>query len=127
MTDYGSDFQAVEDLDSRLTLVTGPAVVAQAVARRLQVPRGGLWYAPDYGTDLRAYLLAPVRSRFALVAAIEAEATKDERVQSAKATVAFDGDRAEVTVTLELVDGRTFDLVLDVSRVTVELLTFEAA
>jgi phage baseplate assembly protein W len=127
VADLGTDFNLGEDLDANLSLVSGVTGLGQALARRLRTPRGGLWYAPDYGTDLRQYVLAPVFSARAMEMAAAAECRKDERVEAVKAR-AVQGDdpsSVELTIDVETADG-PFALVLNVSAVTVELLRIEA-
>lgn len=82
---YGSDISGSDDLDPDMVEVDGFATlaVAQAIARRLDCPRGGLPDDQDYGIDLRAYLnrgtaAADIRS---LGGQIRAELTKDDRIE----------------------------------------------
>lgn len=113
MSDYGTDIGGTSDLD--FTLVTGRAVVIQAVARRLLTPRGSLFYAPDYGIDLSGLLNARFNS--ALLARwkseIERQAEQDDRVASCTATLTVNGQQLKISVALELADGivAAFDLV----------------
>lgn len=125
MADFGSDFHLVDDLDPQLSTVSGPMVVVEAVVRRLQTPRGGLWYDPAYGTDLRQYLNGVV-PRFRVASDVEEEARKDERVQAARATVTFSGETMTVVLTLELADG-PFALTIGVDALTVKLIDFSQA
>lgn len=127
MTDFGTDFNLGDDLDANLSVVSGVTGLGQALARRLRTPRGGLWYAPDYGTDLRQYVLGPVYSARALEMAAAAECRKDERVEAARARAAQGDDPSsvELTIDVEVADG-PFSLVLNVSAVTVDLLRLEA-
>jgi hypothetical protein len=122
MTEYGSDFSVVEDFGATMSVVTGPIVVAQAVARRLQTPRGGLWYDPNYGTDMRQFVNGHATA-FQIATAIESEALKDERVERASAEVAITQDRVVAVVTLQLADG-PFTLTVTASELTVEMTDF---
>ena len=124
-TDYGSDISCVSDLDPNLTVVSGPLGVIQAVVRRLQTPRGFLWYDKNYGTDLRAFLNGKP-SKFRIAQAIESEALKEERVQRADATVTITTDAITVELALTLAEG-TFDLTISVTALTVELISFAQA
>ncbi len=124
-TDYGIDLWGYEDLDQGLNVVTGPLAVAHGVARRLLTPRGALWYAPDYGYDIRGLLHDDVAQEGLVEANIEAEALKDDRVLGCVASVARSGELLTVSVRLELDEG-PFALVLNVSQLNVELL-FAAA
>ena len=59
MTDIGTDLYCISDLDPAGRTVSGPEALAQAIARRLQTPRGALAAIgddPDYGLDLRDYV-----------------------------------------------------------------------
>lgn len=128
MADFGTDISAVDDLDRDFTLVSGETTLAQALARRLQTPRGGLFYDPDYGYDVRELLLESLTAaRISQAqAAISAECVKDERVVTATAAITFNAAEESLTIEVEIetADG-TFDLVLSVDNVTVELLSPE--
>lgn len=124
-TDFGVDVSCVEDLDPAFELVTGPRAVAQAIARRLMTPRGGLFYAGSYGYDLRQHLNGTIEpgDEFVIAQAIEAQAEQDERVRGASVTVSHEGLTELLRVRIVLVlDEGPFDLVLGVSAVTVEIL-----
>lgn len=60
MPDYGTDLSCVVDLDAGLAEVTGNTLLAQALARRLITPRGGLLDDPNYGYDLTQFLNADI-------------------------------------------------------------------
>src|SRR5207253_1177574 len=79
--DFGADLSALPDLDIRWPLQDGRRNLAEAIARRLQTPRGGLFYAPDYGTDVRSWLneVLTEDDLFRVKMAVEAECEKDER------------------------------------------------
>ena len=128
MTDYGTDFSCVEDLETTLSTVSGPMVVVEAVVRRWSTPTGGLLGDPNYGFDLSAYCNADVTPRDVaqLSDSLNAEAEKDERVLECTSTVTLATDGTlSVTANLTLLDGEEFTLVLAVSAVTVELLRVE--
>lgn len=80
--DFGTAWSCVTDLTMPAVLVSGNQVVAEAIARRWQTPRGRLIDDPSYGFDLSDYLnddLAPADlARIGAQAA--AEAAKDQRV-----------------------------------------------
>jgi phage baseplate assembly protein W len=111
------------DLGDRFVLKSGNANLAEAIARRLMTPRGGLFYDQTYGIDLRAFLneaITDARLR-QIESEAAAEATKDPRVEGATATAALVNDR--LTLSLELETGAgPFPLVLAVSDLTVEIL-----
>ena len=85
-----TDITTFPDLDFHL--VSGRRALAEALARRLQTPRGSLFYAPDYGLDLREMLNMRVTQGdlFAWKAAVEQEIRRDERVLSVNADLTFD-------------------------------------
>lgn len=126
---WGVDISTFPGLDPMLGPLTGPRVVAEAVARRLRTPRGGLSFYPDFGLDLRGYLLAPLSQAglSGIRAAVEAEAQKDERVLDASATVQFvsEGARLLVSLTLTTASG-PFKLTLLVSKLDVSITTLAA-
>lgn len=125
---YGLDLACVSDLDPGFVIVTGRRLLAEAIARRLQTPRGTLIDDGNYGYDVVGELgddLAP-SDLGRIAAAIEAECAKDERVVSARATVTLQVPGQPLNgliVTVLLQDGSgPFPLVLAVSSVTVALL-----
>lgn len=100
-------------------LASGPRNVANALSRRLVTPRGGLFYDPDYGFDVRSYLgVALTRGKLAeLVQGAESECLKDVRVQALVATVDFIGNpSASLTMSfaVTLANGPTFDLIMKI-------------
>ncbi len=93
---YGSDFAGTEDLDFGLTFLEGdqePLALSQAVARRFLTPRGGLFYAADYGLDIRLFLVDTIPLTMAQ-GLIAAEARKDERIVKADCTITVDENGA---------------------------------
>lgn len=96
------DISAFPDLD--FATITGPRVVLEAVLRRLSTPRGGLFYAPDYGADIRDALLARLgpNSLYEWKAAIEQEALQDDRVDAADASLSYDSSTESLTVKITL-------------------------
>lgn len=125
-TDYGSDVACVTDIDPAFAMVSGPTAVAQAIARRLITPRGGLHYDGTYGYDLRQHLNGSIEDgdTFVVASSVETQCEQDERVRSASARVTYDAltETLRVTIALVLDDG-PFELVLGVSAVTVEVLS----
>lgn len=116
-TDYGTDvatFAAVGcDLDPTFGLISGPRVVLEQVARGQIGPLRDALRASITDDQLRA-----------VTQACERAANDDERVLSAETTVAFDfaTETLEATTQLELVEGETFTLVLQINAVTTDLL-----
>jgi phage baseplate assembly protein W len=124
--DLGTDVSCFPDLDPLGTLVSGKTALAQAIARRLTTPRGGLFYDTNYGTDLRLYLNEGMTSeaQSRIKAAIESECRKDERVASATADVTFNAAAQSLAVSISLsIASGPFTLTLAVTQLTVALLT----
>jgi hypothetical protein len=125
MSDYGTDISATTGLDPAFTLVTGNRILAEAALRRLTTQRGSLFYAPDYGTDVREMLLGKmdVRRLTDWRARIESEVRKDDRIASVKASLSFDPQTGIVTVKVAGQGGAgPFAFTLAVDAVSVELL-----
>jgi hypothetical protein len=62
--------------------VRGFRVLLEALARRLSTPRGGLFYDPRYGFDIRAFLNSRINdeTKYNLVSGVENEVLQDPRV-----------------------------------------------
>ena len=84
MADFGTDLSCYPGLDPLGTLVSGNTAVLQALARRLTTPRGGLFYDPNYGTDVRGFLNEAMTNESIArwKTAIERECRQDPRVTS---------------------------------------------
>lgn len=123
--DFGQDISCLFGLDPLLGLVGGLDCLGQALVHRLSTPRGGLFYDPNYGTDLRAYIEENISPKtLALVRAdVQAECIKDERVLTCTASTSFDGATETLTVQVDVQTAAgPFRLVLAVTSLTVELL-----
>lgn len=129
--DFGSDFSGVEDLDANLSMVTGRTCLLQALLRRISTPRGALWYAPDYGTDIGQFVNTTTDPRV-IQQAIESEILNDERVDDCRATVTLSdetdpssGGRA-MTIALALETGAgPFEFTVAVTTLTGKILLQE--
>lgn len=123
----GTDFSGVTDLDLQLSLVDGRQGLAEAVARRLAMPTGFLFYDSDYGLGITNTIGASLRTYGGLQSAVEAEAMKDERVEEAEATVSYDLASADLEILLVLTDitGETFPLTFKVSEKTAAVIVGE--
>ena len=124
--EYGTDVSTFPDLDPKMLPITGQRAVAEAVARRWLTPLGALVYDPNYGEDLRSLLNAPVDSARlqAVRAALQAQATADERVLNATVTLTTSGSAAGLTVTVRgqlFTAAGPFSLVLTVSQLAADL------
>jgi len=132
-TDYGTTIGSVSsgaglDMDPYWRRVSGGKAVAVAVARRLLVGKGSLWWAPDVGFGQSGILglidegitaeRIPMHERL-----LRAECEADERVLGADVTLTFAATTSRLTcdTTLELGSG-PFRFVLVASSVSVSLL-----
>lgn len=99
MTTYGINLDCVSDITPTLKRAASEDVaLAQAIARRITTPRGKLWYAPDYGYDVRRWLGASDPPVGSIAAAISSEARKDERVEDCTTKVEFDATTSTITI-----------------------------
>jgi len=61
-TDFGSDIKLGDNYDPIITatgepvIIAGPASVAQDVRLAIQTPKGGLFYDPEFGSDVVDYV-----------------------------------------------------------------------
>jgi len=128
MTDFGSDFSALDDIDQSLRVVDGKTALMQALARRLTTPRGALWYAPAYGYDVGAHVNSGTDVAV-IEAAAEAQILDDERVDDADVTITISqpdpgitaGQRWDMTLRITTAEG-PFEFTLAVDAVTGALL-----
>ncbi len=119
--ELGLDLACVDDIDPGLSLSDGRQGLIEAIARRLITPRGGLFYDPTYGYDVRRFVGATGASAPAIAQGVANEALQDERILQARAAVTLGAE--ELTIRLSLQDAAgPFELTLAVSRVTVSLL-----
>ena len=122
MSHLGSDFSCLEDLDANLTPVEGRFALAQASGRRLITPTGGLFYASDYGDDVRRYLNSQAPSTpLRAAATAEGECEKDERVNRCDVTTTQVGNALALQVSLTDDEG-PFDFTLNINSLSAELL-----
>lgn len=115
------------DLDPMFGMVSGTKSLGQALVGRLTTPRGGLFYDSDYGTDLRAYLNAPMTQQALakLSGDVQAECLKDERVQSAACSPTWSAASGVLTLHVNVITGSgPFKLVIGVTSMTVALMQF---
>lgn len=120
---YGADLSCASDLTEQMASVDPLTrlAVAEAIARRLTTPRGGVLDDPDYGLDLRAMCnrgMADDDVR-TLAARVRSEVEKDDRVDAAAVVVTPSSDVSTLTIAIRVTpyDGRigTFSLTLAVT------------
>lgn len=121
----GIDISALPDL--AFTLKGGLANLGEALCRRLQTPRGQLFYNPDYGLDLRERIndsFSNVSEIAALTHDVEFECEKDNRIIECNATAEIDdGTLLAINIFGTSTLG-PFDFVLGIDAITgVSLLT----
>ena len=129
MSNLGTDFSCVDDLDPNLSSIDGRIGLGQAAARRISTARTTLFYDNEYGTDVRSQLNERHREEIT-AQAVEAEVLKDERVQDVEATITFvevpqsaDETDGDLRIELLLTDASgPFQLTISVSGLTVTLL-----
>jgi hypothetical protein len=102
---FGTELSCVTDVtpDFAMTDPDSPEGIAEATIRRWTTPRGALIDDLLYGFDLRAYCNRGVSSNElrTLALALEAEATKDDRIDTIDVTVTTSrGARALDTLTV---------------------------
>lgn len=126
MTDFGLDISTpgALDLDPHFALVSGWGQLAQALARRILTPTGGLRDDPAYGFDVRAYLNDTPPPARVVAAEVRAQWLADERVEDCDVSVAYEGGALSV-VGVVLTSEGTLRLVLSVSSVSLSILRAE--
>jgi len=120
--ELGRDFSALPDLS--LSVQSGARNLAEALARRLITPRGGLFYDPSYGTDIREFINSEDddETRFEMTTRISAEIDKDERVLSSSVEIGENISNS-VTVTARIIAATgPFTLILTVDALGVTQL-----
>lgn len=118
----GTDIGAIPDLTWQVR--EGFANLREALLRRLITPRGALWYAPNYGLDLRQYvneaLTLEVLEEVRIL--VEQECEKDSRVLLAQAEVHPEPQNRLVVRVRAETDAGSVELVARVDRVRLEVL-----
>jgi len=102
--DLGEDIGGVDDIDWNMSFASGRRCLAEAIARRWLDLAGSLFYAPDYGKGLAAYLSASV-AESEIAGDLEEEALKDERVRDVSVTVTRTGEELRINARLTDADG----------------------
>ena len=123
MADLGTDVHCDGDLLPHMPTVSGRLGLAQAIARRLETPRGRMPWWPEYGTDLRDLVNSGLTDS-AIASAAEAECLKDERVEDVDVVVERDAGAMTLTVAITDADG-PFDAVLTISQAAATLLELD--
>jgi hypothetical protein len=121
-TDYSCDPWG--GLSPSLAVVSPETAYVQAIARRLTTRRGGLWYDPTYGLDVRDYLL-DVATDAQIAAEVSGQVMLDERTRDCSVSVRRPTLGAlELTILVTTATGATYPMTLHVSQATgVRLIT----
>jgi phage baseplate assembly protein W len=107
MADFGSDISTFPDLDELLEPQSGRRVLLESVARRMSTPRGALWWAPSYGSDLGAILDGPVSDAQlrANATALQQQLAQDERMLSARVEASYVAATRSLRILVSITDA----------------------
>jgi hypothetical protein len=123
MPDYGRDFRTLSRFD--WTLIEAKQNLIEAAYWRLVTPRGALEYDPDYGLDIRLFVQRPWNTitKYELETMIAAELEKDIRFNRVFVDTTQESlEQIKIGIRIELEDEEEFELVLKLSKMTVEVL-----
>lgn len=124
MTDFGRDLWCDGDIRPDCAEVTGLTLVAQAVIRRWETPRGGCFYDPNYGEGLLDLVHQAGITGAEVAAALERGSMKDERIDSASAEATVDADSEMITATVRLETALgPFSMTVSIDALSVEMIT----
>jgi hypothetical protein len=113
------------DLDPYFGTVDGPLAVAQSVARGWETPEGSMDWAPDEGFAVGDWMNADIDEAdvLAIGTGMQADALKDERVDSVDVRPAFDSASGRLAISAS---GETalgpFKLVLSADALSAAVL-----
>lgn len=119
-SELGSCIGGISTVDFALSKVTGRTALAHRIMRRLNTPRGGLFYAPDYGYDLTA-LIGSTESLSLVEQRVEEQVLAEEEVSDARAAVSLSTGTLTVDIQAVSAEG-PFTLVISASDLTVSAL-----
>lgn len=121
------DIYCIDDFLPDMPVVTGRTALAHRLARRLQTPRGRFPWWPNFGTDLRQYLLSKAKPT-AIASAAEAECLKDEQVEDVTCFVEVLNGGRSMRVVIQITDADgPFVFTLEISQAAETLLDLQAA
>lgn len=125
----GQDIDGIVDVGKSFAIASGLRNIGNAMARRLMTPRGGLFYDPNYGLDLRNYLSAgnTPQQLAQLQSEIVSEVSKDERIENPTVTVAINVPASKLTIAI-LTDTAVgpYKFIVEIGKLSVDLLRIEA-
>lgn len=125
MSDLGLTLHLDTDLSPQMQTVSGRVALIQALMRRLATSPGGLWYDLEYGTNLCDFVNSG-STTYEIGRAAELECDKDERVETVTATAEILESSARLSIDIVSGDDE-FTLVLDVTKLSVDLLEIREA
>jgi hypothetical protein len=116
------------DMQPHAPDVTGVLAVAQRLRRRLTTRRGTFPWWPDFGTDIRQYLLSKAPA-WRIAKDVEYELLKDEQVQAVFVGVELHdgGKRIRLFVTVVSSAVRDFRFTMDITKAAGSLVALQAA
>jgi len=98
------DVFCVEDFLPDMPPVSGRTACAHRLARRLTTSRGRFPWWPNFGTDLRQYLLGKATPQ-AIASAAESECLKDEQVDSVRVRAEVQNSGRRIHLAIEVTDA----------------------
>jgi hypothetical protein len=118
------DLYGAADFLPHMPTVRGRTALLHRLARRLRTRRGRIPWWPDFGTDLRDFLLAKSPATRIAAAAV-AECRKDEQVAGAYAlNLSTGSDGKTVFLTLGIEDGEgPFRFTLSITEAALTLVS----
>ncbi len=122
------DIHCVDDFLPHMPEVRGRLALVHRLARRLTTERGRFKFWPNYGTDIRKFLLAKVQPE-RVAQEVEDECIKDEQVESVEVLV-VEPDLATrtMTITISVRDAAgPFVFTLTISEAKATLISLQAA
>ncbi len=127
MADYGYDISTYpRGLDPTFTLISGPRVLIEQIARMFETAEGTNDDDPEYAMLLAETINAPQdrASLRRLVGKMTAKIQLDERVERATVSAEFVQATRRLRIAVELfpVEGKAFRFVLGIDQVTVQIL-----
>lgn len=122
------DLDLDTDMQPHAPIVTGTLAVARRLRRRLTTRRGTFPWWPQFGTDLRQYLLSKTPAwRIAKDAQFEIE--KDEQVDACAVglEITDSGRRIRLTVAVACSSVKNFRFTMDITQAAGSLVALQEA
>lgn len=120
-----TDVDCLEDFKANMPIVRGRRALVQRLARRLITPRGKLPYWPNYGTDLRQFLLSKVGPG-AIAQAAHKECMKDEQVENCSVRPDVTDSGRMIVLDIEVEDATgPFSFTLSITEAALNLVRLQ--